>query len=497
MCTVFGAIALTPGNPEELVRYAHGGLADLQHRGHEWVGVAHSSPTVLKVEKRPGLIASIFEDPAFVTDLLQDSPRMILAHTRFSTTGSSTSLNAQPHYVRDRRGTVALASNGDIFDYDAERTRLTQFGSRLVSGNDGEVLLHHILRACNDDRARIQEGIAHLMTDVRASYAAWIATNEEVYLFRDPHANRPLFYLRLPGYFLFASEDCALQGILLQRAEEGYRDGTVEVNHVLPGEAIHVRLDGAVRHLQLVPPAPPAHCAFERIYFARPDSHVFGAKLSRLCYRLAVVQDGGGYTLEMLDTGVEEVGAFRYRLGKRLALEHPADADFVTPVPDSGNLAAVGYGEQSGIPRRIVLVRNPYVARTFISPGRANRESLTRRKYRPMKTIFRSRPRVCVVDDSVVFGTSAKALVEMLRTAGAKEVHFRVSCPPIVRACRYGIDMESKGPLIAADTDVESVRKFLGADTLGYLSLSGLQAVIGDPASDFCYACWLAEGWPI
>lgn len=500
MCTVFGAIGLTAVKSEELAQFAQIGLSALQHRGHEWVGVAYVAANgILHVEKRPGEVSALFGDRAFVRDLVADEPRMLLAHTRFSTTGGSTSRNAQPHYVRDRRGTVALASNGDIFDYPAERGRLEALGCRPISTNDGELLLAHILTCCGDDRSRLLEGIADLMTTIRASYSAWLATESEAYLFRDPHANRPLFYLQLADYFLFASEDTALKAVLLQRAQLGYRDGSVVVNQVLPGEAVQVRLDGTVQFHQLAPPRARAHCAFERIYFARPDSRVFGSRLDRTCYRLTVARNGDGFRLETEAGFPEEVGGFRFRLGKQLALEHPADADFVTPIPDSGTFAAIGYARQSGLDYRAAIVRNPYVARTFISPGRENRENLAKLKYSAMETIFHSKPRVAVVDDSIVFGTTTREIVAMLRTAGAKEVHFRVSCPPIRRPCRYGIDMQSKGPLIAADHSVDEVRRAIGADSLGYLSEAGLRAVIGEDAGSYCYACWQspASDWPI
>ncbi len=498
MCTVLGIIALAEVPSEEILRYANGLSSDLQHRGQEWTGLAWSDGELLRVEKRPGLVASLFEDVSFMEGLAADRPRMVLGHTRFSTAGDSSSRNAQPHFLRFRRGTVALASNGDVFDYAAERARLRSLGSSFLSRNDGELLLHHILAASGDEPRSFPAGIADCMANVRASYSAWLATRDTVYVFRDPHANRPLFTMRVGEYFVFASEDRALHGLLLQRANDGYHDGTVSIEQVMPGEIVQVTLEGGVQYLPSLPSANLAHCAFERIYFARPDSHVFGSEDARTAYRVNVTRDGEGHNLEVLDPEVEEVGAFRYRLGRALALEHPAQADFVIGVPDSGTLASVGYARESGLDHRVVLIRNPYISRTFISPGKTNREDLARRKYRPMHSIFRKKPRVVVVDDSSVYGTSARAVVAMLRTAGAKEVHFRASCPPIVRACRYGIDMDSKGALAAApDGEIERVRQLLGVDTLGYLSLENLRSVIGTDAGSYCLACWQREGWPI
>lgn len=496
MCTVFGIVALKPVNPTELVQHAALALSDLQHRGHEWVGTAHSDGNLLHFIKRAGQTSAIFDDQETVAAILQDAPQMLTAHTRYSTTGKSTSLNAQPHYVRTRRGAVALASNGDIYDYDAERTRLEAMGCKIRSRNDGELLLYDILRYAGDDISRVPEGIAEMMKHLRAAYSAWVVTEDTLYLFRDPSANRPLYYMTVGPYFVFASEDCALKGILIRRAEDGAQDETIHIMQVMPGEIVTVRLHQGIESFQAVSPRERlACCAFEKVYFGRPDSTVHGERElgSRLCYPVRLHVDNGSYVLEVPEDPTEEIASFRYRLGKALAQEHPANADCVISVPDSGNLAGVGYSVESELPYRIGFVRNPYVTRTFITPGRTTRESHAAIKFRALHTLLRSHSRVVMVDDSVVYSTSSRRLVKMLYAAGAKEVHVRVSCPPVISPCRYGIDMSSKGTLIAQDNTVEEIRQQLGATSLGYLSVEGFRHVLGSQADQHCLACWTGE----
>ena len=338
-----------------------------------------------------------------------------------------------------------------------------------------------------------------LMREVPASFSAWLATENSVYLFRDTFANRPLYYMRIGSYFVFASEDCALHAILAHRANQGHKDGTIEVNQVLPGEIIRINMHGEIEYLDGVEPSEKlAMCAFERVYFARPDGHVFGAPhngTQRLFYKLLVQHgDEDRYIVKMLTDGIEEVGSFRFRLGKQLARECPVDdADCVISIPDSGNFAALGFAAESGVPYQIGLVRSPYVARTFISPGRDTRMQQAALKYRPMRGLFGKHQRIVVVDDSLVYGTTFEQLARMFMAAGAQEVHARLSCPPITTACRYGIDMSSKGPLVAADMSVEQIQRQLGVTSLQYLSLEGMQKVLGKDAENFCTACWTGQ----
>jgi len=472
------------------------GAPDLQHRGHEWVGVAYSGGDMLHVEKQVGLIASLLGNPRMVTKMQDAAPQMMLFQTRFSTQGRSTAVNAQPHYMRPRWGTIALGANGDIPDYAGHRARLEKAKCEFVSRNDSEALLHHIILNAQDNPDRLHEGIVSLMREVPASYSAWLATKDSVYLFRDPFANRPLYYMRVGNYFVFASEDCALHAILVHRANQGHKDGTVEINQVLPGEIIRITMHGEIEYLEGVAPMTQfAMCAFELVYFARPDGHVFGAPhnaTQRLFYKL-LVQHGedGRYSIQMLTDGIEEVGSFRFRLGKQLAREHPVDgADCVISVPNSGNFAALGFADESKVPYQIGLVQSPYVARTFIVPGRDARREQAALKYRPMRGLFSKYQRIVVVDDSLVYGTTFEQLTRMFMAAGAREVHARLSCPPVIAPCKYGIDMTSKGKLIAADMSVEQIQQMLGLTSLRFLSLEGMKKVLGTDAGNYCTSCW-------
>lgn len=493
MCSISGVIALKTVDPEEAVRYAGILGGDLQHRGHEWVGIAYSNGDFLRIMKRSGLVSSIFGDRNTVAEIGEDSPQMIMLQTRFSTQGRSTQRNAQPQYLRLGQGTVALGSNGDIRDYKAERELLAAKGRKFGSSNDAEVIVQHITYHSADNPHRFNEGIQHLMQNMQATYSAWLATDNSVKLFRDPFANRPFFYMQVGDYFIFASEDCALYGILSHRAEEGKKDGTVSINQVLPGEIITVNLHGSVERQQAVGAKPrKAFCPFEYIYFARPDSRIFIPKGDNpLCYKIVVKWENGEYSFDYVEDSTEEINSFRYRLGKGLANEYPVeDADCVISIPASGDLAAMGYSDESGLVYRSGLVRNPYVTRTFISPGMENRKHLVAIKYRPMRALFSKRSHIVVVDDSIVYGTSMHRIVRILKAAGAKEIHLRISCPPIVAKCRYGIDMTSKGTLIAAEKSVQDIQKHLRVASLQYLSLDGLKDVIGDNAQHACFACW-------
>jgi amidophosphoribosyltransferase len=496
MCSIFGVIALRTADPAEVMEFSQIGANDLQHRGHEWVGAAFSGGDMLHVEKQIGLIASLFGNPAIVAKMQEAAPQMMLFQTRFSTQGRSTAVNAQPHYMRPRWGMIALGANGDIPDYAGQRARLEQAGCRFVSRNDSEALLHHIILNAQDNPSKLHEGIVSLMREVPASYSAWLATENCVYLFRDPFANRPLYYMRVGNYFVFASEDCALHAILAHRANQGHKDGTIEINQSLPGEVIRVNMHGEIEYLEGVQPQEKlAMCAFERVYFARPDGHVFGAPhnaTQRLFYKLLVQHgDDGRYSIQMLTDGIEEVGSFRFRLGKQLARECPVDgADCVISVPNSGDFAALGFADESNAPYQIGLVRSPYVARTFIVPGRDARRQQAALKYRAMRGLFTKYQRIVVVDDSLVYGTTFEQLTRMFMAAGAREVHARLSCPPVAAPCRYGIDMSSKGSLVAADMSVEQIRQMLGVTSLQYLSLEGMKKVLGAGAEHYCTSCW-------
>ena len=492
MCSIAGVIALKHQDSETVLDYAQLLGLFLQHRGHEWVGVAHSGGDFLEVEKLPGLISSMFGNAKLVGNMLKTEPQMMLMQTRFSTQGNSTKRNAQPHYSRPPTGIVALGSNGDIFDYFGARQGMQELGCQMISQNDSEILLHHILHHSERNPETYDQGIRHLMANLPASFSSWLATDDQVWLFRDPYGNRPLYWMIVGDCFIFASEDCALHGILNSRANQGHRDGLVDINQVLPGQIINIKLHGAIKTLTGFPAKSTlAHCTFEQIYFARPDSHVFGTpgetRNEQLCYQVLMEWNGNQPILTIPDD-INSVVGCRYKLGKQLAVEAPAPgAECVISVPSSGDPAAQGFAHGSNLPFEIGLIRSHYVARTFISPGRGNRENLTAIKYQPVRDLFR---KVVVVDDSIVFGTTSQRLVRTLRAAGAKEIHLRISCPPIVAACRYGVDMESKGELIAATRSLDQITEHLGVNSLAYLSLDGLRSVIGEQINHHCLACW-------
>lgn len=494
MCTIFGIIALKPSDPEEILNYAETALQDLQHRGHEWIGLTYSNGENIWTEKRPGWVTSFFHDNELMKKILADRPQMVLAHTRYSTQGESTKRNAQPHYMRPGSGFRVLASNGDVTNYRDEKNRLEGEGCKFISTNDAELLLQHILKySAGDD---LIEGISHLMANVKASYSAWLATEKCVYLFRDPFGNRPFYFMQVGSYLIFSSEDCALCGILKKRLKRGIRDESTDINQIRPGEIAKVDLHGKIEFMEGLKPAPRlAYCAFEKIYFSRPDSNVFGHPNgnSRLCYRKVLLQTEFGL-VPQINGQVEELASFRYRLGKQLAKEHPSpNADCVIAVPDSGIPGAEGYADASGLPFRVGFVRNPYIGKTFISPGQENRELQASVKYRAVRELFSKFKRIVVVDDSRVFGTTSRELNIELRSAGAQELHSRLTSAPVRHVCLNGIDMSSKGPLIAAGRTVEEVRQITCDTSLGYLSLEGLKEVIGPSCDDYCYACWTGE----
>ncbi len=490
MCSVSGVIATAACDPREILSGSQLIGQYLQHRGHEWAGIAYSDGKFLNFEKRPGLVVSLFDTVG--QSLLQAAPQMLLMQTRFSTQGESTKRNAQPHWRRSFSGALALGANGDTFNYDEERKRLEASGAKFISHNDSEVLLLQIMLAAGNDVNNLPVGIREAMNKIRASYSAWLATEDTVYLFRDPFGNRPMYYMRVGGLFVFASEDCALHAILVQRAENGYHDGTVDICQVLPGEIIKVNLHGEVEYLEGISPQPVLQmCPFERIYFARPDSATFTqVNQERIVYKAQINwPEESRYVFELLNRGRNNAD-FRVALGRQLAKEYPVSADCVIAIPDSGNFAAIGFAEGSDIPYGIGLVRSPYIPRTFISPGQEQRKKLASLKYQVLPGLFKERPRVVVVDDSLVFGATIERVVSMCRSSGAKEVHVRLSCPPIISPCRYGVDMKSKGPLIAAGKSPAEIAAMVGATSLEYLSLEGLQQVIGPNANQFCFACW-------
>ncbi|MBM3680271.1 MAG: amidophosphoribosyltransferase [Actinobacteria bacterium] len=436
MCGVFGIHA--PGR--DVARLAYFALYALQHRGQESAGIAVTDGSRITAVRDLGLVSQVFDESTLET-LRGD---MAIGHARYSTTGSSQWQNAQP-VVRHREGrTLALGHNGNLTNTTELREQLEAKGIRFESTSDTEVIAALIC----EHPGTLVEGVQEAISRISGAFAAVVMDEERLIGFRDPDGIRPLVLGDLDGHPVLASESCALDLV-----------GARVVRDVEPGEIVVLHPDG-VESIRPADPHHPALCVFEFIYFARPDSRIDGQHLH----------------------GVRE------RMGERLAEEAPAEADIVIPVPDSGAPAAQGFARRSGIPYVDGLIKNRYVGRTFIQPEQAMRESGIRLKFNPMPDVLAGR-RVVVVDDSIVRGTTTRKIVEMLRGAGATEVHLRISSPPIISPCFYGIDMATKNEMIAAAKSLEEIRVELDADSLAYLSLEGLEASTGHGDDRFCRAC--------
>jgi|LSQX01.1.fsa_nt_gb amidophosphoribosyltransferase len=438
-CGVFGIYA--PG--EDVSRLTYFGLFALQHRGQESAGIAVSDGTRLSQRKAMGLVTRVFNE-----EVLQElRGNLAIGHVRYSTTGSSTLINAQPITVPTRFGTIAVAQNGNLVNCRALRAELEEEGITFEGTNDSEVIAHLIARAPGDD---LVEAITHAVARLQGGYSLVILAPDQVIGLRDPHAIRPLCIGRLNHQsHVIASETCALNVV-----------GARFMREVEPGELVVIDREG-LREVQAMPQAGKRLCLFEFIYFARPDSYLYGRSLHMA----------------------------RRRMGHILAEEHPVEADVVIPVPDTGTPAAIGYAERSHIPFGEGLIKNRYIGRTFIQPDQRLRDLGIRMKLTPLVETLAGQ-RVVMVDDSIVRGTTTMRIVRLLREAGAREVHVRVSSPPDRYPCHYGIDTGDRGELIAAKHSVEEIRQFIGADSLGYLSLRGVVRAIGLHRGAFCRACF-------
>jgi amidophosphoribosyltransferase len=436
VCGVFGI-----RSPErDVSRLAYFGLFALQHRGQESAGIAVSERGRLTVLRDMGLVARVFDEQQ-----LQALPgELAIGHTRYSTTGANRWANAQPLIHHGRARTIALGHNGNLVNVEELRAELVADGVRLTSGSDSEVIAALVA----SDPAPLAEAVANTMARLEGAYSVTAIAEDTLVAFRDPLGFRPLELGQLGDDWVVASETCALDLI-----------GAEVVRDIRPGEVVCVDADG-LHPVQAVPAGRSAVCIFEHVYFARPDS------------RLA---------------GVEVHGA-RVRMGERLAREAPVDADLVIPIPDSGTPAAIGFSKESGIPFDEGLIKNRYVARTFIQPDQAMREQGIRMKFNPLDEI--DGKRIVVVDDSIVRGNTKRQLVAMLFDAGASEVHVRVSSPPVVSPCFYGIDMADEDELAAAHRSVEEMRELIGATTLHYLSVDGMQEATTLPEDSVCRACF-------
>ena len=429
------------GHPEA-AKLAHLGLFAMQHRGQESAGIAVFNGQSVVCHRGMGLVNDVFSREA----LQGLAGSIAIGHTRYSTAGDTDLRNAQPLMVSCQKGQVAIAHNGNLVNASTIRRDLESRGDIFQTTSDTEVVLHYFARS---KHSGIPESLAEALDKVEGAYSLVALVKDTVYGIRDPRGFRPLALGKLDDAWVLASETCAFDLI-----------NATYVREVEPGEMV-ILDDRGLTSLRFAPPAPPAQCIFEHVYFSRPDSLVFG----------------------------RPVHASREMLGRLLAQEHPVEADLVVPVPDSGVPAAVGFAEESGIPLRIALIRNHYVGRTFIQPSQANRDLGVKMKLNPVRGMIEGR-RVVLVDDSIIRGTTSKKIVRIVREAGAREVHLRISCPPTISPCFYGIDTPTKQELIASAHSLEEIRQYIGADTLGYLSLKGMRQAVGDQKGNFCLACY-------
>jgi amidophosphoribosyltransferase len=437
-CGLFGVF----GHPEA-AHLTYMGLYALQHRGQESAGIVASEGASLRMEKGMGLVNDVFTESRLAA-LAGDRA---IGHVRYSTAGDTVASNAQPYLIECHRGPIAVGHNGNLVNAAILRHELEAAGSIFQSTSDTEVILHLYARS---HRERLEDAIAASLSKVMGAFSLLFLTPDALVAARDPWGFRPLVIGRLEGATIVTSETCALDLI----DAEYVRD-------VEPGELVVVDASG-LRSFKPFPPEPAAHCVFEHVYFARPDSLVFGRTVLRS----------------------------RLLLGRLLARESPADADVVVPIPDSGMAAALGYAQESGLPFEWGLIRNHYVGRTFIQPRQSIRSVGVKIKLNPVRQVLEGR-RVVLIDDSIVRGTTSRKLVRMVREAGAREVHMRISSPPTTGPCYYGIDTPLRSELIAATHSVDEIRRYVGADSLAYLSHEGLLAAVEDPQGRrHCTACF-------
>jgi amidophosphoribosyltransferase len=437
------------GHPEA-ANLAYLGLYALQHRGQESAGIASSDGRKIHCVRKMGHVADIF-----TPDALNQLPgELAIGHTRYSTTGDTVILNAQPLSVACNKGQIAVAHNGNITNAAELRSELEREGSIFQSTSDTEVILHLVARS----RERtLAAALRDALLQIEGAFSLVFIAEDRIIVARDPHGFRPLAMGRLelsngPTSYVFASETCAFDLI-----------SAAYIGEVAPGEMVIVGPEGVTRE-RYAPAKAPAQCVFEHVYFSRPDSLVFG----------------------------RSVAQSREMMGRLLAREHPVEADVVVPVPDSGVSAAIGYAAESNIPYQQALIRNHYVGRTFIEPSQEIRDFGVKLKLNPVRHLLEGK-RVILVDDSLVRGTTSRKIVRMVRQAGAREVHMRISCPPTISPCYYGVDTPSQNELIAAHRSVEQIRQYVEADSLGYLSLESLHKAVDDKDQRFCYACYTGE----
>ncbi len=436
-CGIFGIFGHA-----DAARLTYLGLYALQHRGQESAGIFVSDGNKMSGHRGMGLVAEVFSHEV----LKKLSGHLAIGHVRYSTTGSSIIENAQPFFVKYSQGSIAIAHNGNLVNTLRLRNELEKSGSIFQSTMDSEVVVHLIARSNETD---LEKRVIYSLTQIEGAYCFALLTEDRLIAIRDPRGFRPLCLGKLDDAYCLASETCALD---LIQAEY--------VRDVEPGEILFIDKNG-LHSVRPFSGMKHSFCIFEFIYFARPDSDIFG----------------------------KSVYLTRRRLGMQLAKECPVEADLVMPIPDSGNYAALGYAEQSGIPFEMGIVRNHYVGRTFIEPSQYVRDLGVKVKLNPVKEILKGK-RIVIVEDSIVRGTTSRSRIRTLRNAGAKEIHMRISCPPHRFPCFYGIDFPTKDELIASSHTLEEIRDYIGLDSIGYLSLEGMLNLMYLDKKEFCVACF-------
>lgn len=439
MCGIVGI-----SHHKEAAKMAFLGLYGLQHRGEESAGIVTYDGHEMHVLKKDGLAVDNF-DEASISRL---KGHMAIAHTRYSTTGSSNVKNIQPIIVNHRKKSIAIAHNGNLTNTDELCAKLEDDGSIFQTSMDSEIFVHLLAKTANGN---VGQWLSNVFQQVEGSYSLVLLLENSLIGARDPHGFRPLCLGKLGDGYIIASETCAFD---LMKAEF--------IREIEPGEIVIIK-GNKLESIIMPKKAKKAYCVFENVYFARPDSHIF-------------------------DDNIYQV---RKRLGMQLAKEHPAQADFVMGIPDSGNYAALGYSQQLNMPFEQGIVRNHYIGRTFIQPTQFLREFRVRVKLNPIRDLIKGK-KVVVIEDSIVRGTTSRSRIEELREVGAKEIHMRISCPPIKSPCFYGIDFPSSGELIAHNKTVQEIADFIKVDSLGFLSLEGMLSVMKE-GQNFCSACFTGK----
>ena len=436
-CGVFGIF----GHPEA-ANLTYLGLYALQHRGQESAGIVSADGSRMFASRAMGQVAEAFSEAT-----LEKLPgHLAIGHTRYSTAGESKLENAQPFLIDCAHGQIAVAHNGNLVNANELRDELVRSGSIFATGSDTEVLLHLYARS---KAPTVEDALVESIAQIRGAYSLALLTQNRLIAARDPSGFRPLALGRMGDSWIVCSETCALDLI-----------GATYVRDVEPGEIL-VITEAGPRSIKPFPPQPLSHCIFEHVYFSRPDSYVFGSSVNEV----------------------------RTQFGRKLALESGVDADVVVPIPDSGVCAAIGYAEQADLPMKMGLIRNHYVGRTFIEPAQSIRHFSVKVKLNPVRSILEGR-RVVLIDDSLVRGTTSRKIVKMVRAAGAREVHLRISCPPTISPCFYGVDTPNRSELIASSHSVEDIRKYVAADSLAYLSLEGLRQAVEPRQNSYCTSCY-------